>query len=168
MITINQLAQLAASINTEITAADKVKMAWDIWHAADHMISIERGYEEEPAPAPIILPFIEYLRMVYTEGNDDDLQKYYRDYIKDEIAYYREMKEEPPYSEFEILSEYQKIIEKEKAEGVLVSEQRLRHLREHREQQKHIKYSYRGKLGAAKRAEMRVAEKARLEAENEK
>ena len=55
MITTYQLARLAESINTEITASAKVKLEWGIRYAADHMISIEFGYEKEPATKPTIL-----------------------------------------------------------------------------------------------------------------
>jgi hypothetical protein len=150
---IEQLASLAALIQTETDADAKVKVAIAIWErAAHHIDKRNRILDRIEAEADMIeaIPFAaghldKALKTALRDSKPHDARKWWRDYTAHNIAFDRQQRDLPELSTDELESLCQSILERDRTEGGIVPASFMRFVARH----KKTVAKERGKLGAA-------------------
>ena len=163
---IEQLAALAASVNTERTAQAKIDMAIDIWQLAQQRIerhstvteqaartaekfdSIMEGREVQDG-----MPLASFLKNLFPSSKPEDTMKWYRDYLRDNVKFCREQEGKPPLPESELQSTVVTMIERDRNEGVGSAYWNAIGFRKHRTAAAKKTRSERGEKGAQKKLE---------------
>jgi hypothetical protein len=161
---IEQLAALAASVNTERTAQGKIDMAIDIWQLAHQRIehngnvtaqtarsaekfdTIMEGREVQDG-----MPLASFLKNLVPSSKPEDTMKWYRDYLRDNVIFCRGQEGKPPLPESELQSAVVAMIERDRNEGVVSAYWNAIGFRKHRNAAAKKTQSERGKKGAEKK-----------------
>jgi hypothetical protein len=128
---LEQLAALAACINTERTAQGKVDTAIDIWQLAhqriEHHNKVRAKSDQSSAQIDAIMkgrivhdnmPLDAWLKELFPKSKPEDTMKWYRDYLTDTIPAHRSLEGKSPLSEPELEAAVKVTIQKDREEGV--------------------------------------------------
>ena len=152
---IEQLAALAASIQTERDPDSKVKVAIAIWERAAHHIDKRNEILDKiEAQTDMIeaIPFAagcldKALKTALPDSKIEDARKWWRDYTAHNVLFDRQQRDLPELSTHEIESLCQSILERDRAEGGIIPASFMHFVTRH----KKTVAKERGKLGAAAR-----------------
>ena len=150
---IEQLASLAAMIQTETDADAKVLVAIAIWErAAHHIDKRNQILDKIEAQADMIeaKPFAaggldKALKIALPDSKPHDARKWWKDFTAHNVAFDRQQRDLPALSTDELESLCQSILERDRAEGGIIPTSFTRFVARH----KKTVARERGKLGAA-------------------
>jgi hypothetical protein len=161
---IEQLAALAASVNTETTAQGKIDMAIDIWQLAQQRIDHHNRVKEQSKRFSekfdsIIagreihegMPLDLFLKNLFPPSKPEDTMKWYRDYLRDNVTFDREQMGKPTLAESELQNTVAAIIEREREQGITHAYLSAIQFLKHRKAASKNMKSERGKKGAQKK-----------------
>jgi len=161
---IEQLAALAASVNTETTAQGKIDMAIDIWQLAQQRIDHHNRVKEQSKRFSekfdsIIagreihegMPLDLFLKNLFPSSKPEDTMKWYRDFVSDSIPAWRMVEGKPPLPESELKNAAAEIIERGRREGIPSAHSLAYQFLKHRKAASKNMKSERGKKGAQKK-----------------
>jgi hypothetical protein len=161
---IEQLAALAASINTQRTAQGKIDMAIEIWQLAQQRIEHHSNVTAQAARSAekfnsrlegrevhdgMLLP--SFLKALFPSSKPEDSMKWYRDFIADSMPAWRITEGKPPLTEAEMKSAVAENIECGRGEGIRLAELLAIQFLKHRNAAAKKAQSERGKKGAKKK-----------------
>ena len=161
---IEQLAALAASVNTERTAQGKIDMAIDIWQLAQQRIEHHSNVTAQAARSVekfdcilegrvvhdgMMLP--SFLKALFPSSKPEDTMKWYRDFIAYSIPGWRTVESKPPLPEAELKNAVAENIERSRREGIPFAELLAIQFLKHRNQTAKKTKSERAKKGAEKK-----------------
>ena len=158
---IEQLAALAASVNTERTAQAKIDMAIDIWQLAHQRIEHHGNVTAQTARSAekfdsimagrVVydgMPLTSWLEELFPPSKPEDTMKWYRDYLRDNVTFCREQEGKPTLAESELQNTVAAIIERERVQGISHAYLSAIQFLKHRKAASKNMKSERGKKGA--------------------
>jgi hypothetical protein len=161
---IEQLAALAASVNTETTAQGKIDMAIDIWQLAQQRIDQHNRVKEqakrfsekfdsilEGRKITEGMPLDSFLKNLFPSSKPEDTMKWYRDFVRDSIPTWRMVESKPPLPESEMQNAVAEIIELGRREGIPLAQSLAFQFLKHRNAAAKKARSEKGKTGAQKK-----------------
>ena len=161
---IEQLAALAASVNTERTAQAKIDMAIDIWQIAHQRIEHHGNVTAQTARSAekfdsimagrVVydgMPLTSWLKELFPPSKPEDTMKWYRDYLRDNVTFDREQLGKPTLAESELQNTIAAIIERDREQGIAHAYLSAIQFLKHRNAAAKQARSEKGKSGAQKK-----------------
>jgi hypothetical protein len=160
--TIEQIAAMAANIQTETTADGKVCMAMDIWVKAHCCLLLAEMQDESIQSDELLLdsitrglynkmPLADFLKAIYPKSKTADTMKWYRDFLVDELALFARTKKLPELSLSKIQSHIARLIEDQRLGGVDDAEAFALKFMKHRNQSAQQIRKNKAAIGGAKK-----------------